>query len=67
MNKKIILLVEDNPSDIELTKRALERGHISNELVVVTDGQQALDYLFATGEFAGRNCKRITYVNPAGY
>lgn len=59
MNEKIILLVEDNPSDIELTKRALERGRISNKLVVVTDGQQALDYLFATGEFAGRDSKEM--------
>jgi two-component system, response regulator len=59
MNKKIILLVEDNPSDIELTKRAFERSHISNQLVVVTDGQQALDYLFGLGEFAGKNAKEL--------
>jgi CheY-like chemotaxis protein len=59
VNKKVILLVEDNPSDIELTKRAFERGHISNELVVVTDGQQALDYLFGTGNFSGRNPKEL--------
>lgn len=46
MNPQIILLVEDNPSDIELTKRALARNCISNELAVVRDGQEALDFLF---------------------
>jgi two-component system response regulator len=52
---KTILLIEDNPSDIDLTKRALEKGHIANDLVVATDGQEALDYLFGTGEYAGRD------------
>jgi two-component system response regulator len=46
MNSKIILLIEDNPSDIELTRRAFAREHITNELVVVEDGQAALEYLF---------------------
>jgi len=55
MTSKTILLVEDNPSDIDLTKRALEKGHILNKLVVASDGQEALDYLFATGEYAGRD------------
>lgn len=45
----VILLVEDNPSDIELTRRALKRSRVSNELVVVEDGQDALDYLLGTG------------------
>jgi two-component system, response regulator len=49
MNSKTILLVEDNPSDIDLTKRALSKSHILNELVVAEDGQEALDYLFGTG------------------
>jgi len=53
--KKTILLVEDNPSDIELTKRAFGREHINNEIVVAEDGQEALDYLFATGKYAGRD------------
>ncbi len=59
MNKKFILLVEDNPSDIELTKRAFSRGHISNELIVVTDGQQALEFLFGTGKFSNRNIREL--------
>ena len=55
MKDKTILLIEDNPSDIELTQRALEKGHILNELVVASDGQEALDYLFGTGAYAGRD------------
>ena len=55
MKSKIILLVEDNPSDIGLTQRALAKSHIANELVVAEDGQEALDYLFAMGRHKGRN------------
>jgi len=55
MTSKTILLAEDNPSDIELTKRALERSHVANTLVVAEDGPQALDYLFCTGSFSSRN------------
>lgn len=46
MNPKTILLVEDNPSDIALTRRALEKSRIANELFVAEDGQEALEYLF---------------------
>jgi two-component system response regulator len=45
MNMKSILLVEDNPDDVQLTKRALKQNNITNELVVVNDGVEAMDYL----------------------
>jgi two-component system response regulator len=54
-----ILLVEDNPDDIELTLRAFRKSKIANEIVVAHDGVEALDYLFATGEHAGRNNSRL--------
>lgn len=55
MNTKPILLVEDNQDDVDLTMMALEKSKILNEVVVVGDGVEALDYLFATGDFAGRD------------
>ena len=55
MANRRILLIEDNPSDIELTQRAFKRSHITNELVVVQDGQEALEYLFGSGAYAGRD------------
>jgi len=55
MKDKSIFLIEDNPSDVELTRRALEKGRILNELVVASDGQEALDYLFGTGAYTGRD------------
>ena len=55
MMDKIILLVEDNPSDIGLTKRALKKHRVTNQLVVAENGQEALDYLFGTGVHAGRD------------
>lgn len=55
MKQKAILLVEDNPSDVALTQRALAKSHIVNEMIVVEDGQEALDYLFASGQYAGRD------------
>jgi CheY-like chemotaxis protein len=62
MNTKTILLVEDNPSDIDLTKRALANANIANELIVAEDGQEALDYLFGTGHYAGRDAAPLLAV-----
>jgi CheY-like chemotaxis protein len=52
---KPILLVEDNPHDLELTLVALERSQLANEVVVVRDGAEALDYLFRRNEYADRS------------
>jgi two-component system, response regulator len=55
MEEKMILLVEDNADDEKLTLRALKKNNIGNEVVVARDGVEALDYLFGTGAYAGRN------------
>jgi two-component system response regulator len=55
MTARIILLVEDNPSDEALTLRAFKKSGITNHIVVMRDGAEALDYLFCLGAFAGRN------------
>lgn len=51
---KVILLAEDNPDDVVLTQRALNKANIANELHVVSDGQEALDYLFGRGKYADK-------------
>ena len=55
MNRKTLLLVEDNPDDEALTLRALRRNNVANEIIVARDGQEALDYLFGKGAFDGRD------------
>jgi two-component system, response regulator len=55
MEHKVILLVEDNPSDVALTQRALAKSRIANEMIVAEDGQEALNYLFAGGQYASRD------------
>lgn len=55
MSNKTILLVEDNPDDVDLTLRALKKNNIKNKIVVAYDGAEALDFLFGTGKFSGRD------------
>ena len=61
-NNEYILLVEDNPDDIELTLRALRKNNILNEVVVAKDGVEALDYLFATGTHEGCDISNMPQV-----
>ena len=55
LNEVEILLVEDNPYDAELTLRALQKKGLANKLLTFPDGVEALDFLFGTGEYVGRN------------
>ena len=55
MDKATILLIEDNPDDVELTLHAFQKNHMANDIVVATDGAEGLDYLFGTGKYAGRD------------
>lgn len=52
-----ILLVEDNPDDVELTLHALRTNNVTNRIEVARDGAEALDFIFARGAHAGRNVK----------
>ena len=62
MKNKVILLAEDNPDDVQLTLRALKKSKIMNEVVVAQDGIEALEYLFGTGKYAGRDTKVLPQV-----
>jgi CheY-like chemotaxis protein len=55
MSLKRILLAEDDPRDVELTLTALEEYRLTNEVIVVQDGEEALDYLYSRGKYAGRS------------
>ncbi len=57
MEKKLILIVEDNADDEKLTIRALEKSNILNEIVITRDGQEALDYLLCQGDYKDRDPK----------
>ena len=63
MKTKKILLVEDNPSDIDLTKRAFVKGRIANELIVAEDGQEALDYLFESDHNKGQDLRIASHAD----
>jgi two-component system response regulator len=62
MADRNILLVEDNPDDVALTLRALNKNNIANQVVVATDGAEALEYLFGTGSHAGRDLAEMPAV-----
>ena len=53
--EEVILLVEDNPDDVELTLRCLKKNNLCNEVVIAWDGEQALDYRCGTGSYRGRD------------
>ncbi|QNP41996.1 response regulator [Lysobacter solisilvae (ex Woo and Kim 2020)] len=59
MAHKDILLVEDNPDDVELTRLAFEEANVANRMIVVRDGAEALDYLFARGRYAERDPREL--------
>ena len=62
MEEKIILLVEDNPDDVDLTLRAFKKNNITNKVIIAKDGVEALDYLHGTGMYAGRDAKELPVV-----
>jgi CheY-like chemotaxis protein len=62
MSQKMIMVVEDNPDDEELTLRALRQAKIANEIVVTRDGNEALEFVFGKGQYAGRNLERMPAV-----
>lgn len=55
VNEVEILLVEDNPNDVELALRALKKNNIANNIVVISDGEQALDFIYGHGKYEGRD------------
>jgi two-component system response regulator len=57
-----ILLVEDNPRDAELTLRALKKHHLANKVCVVKDGEEALDFLFGTGQYIGQSLENMRVI-----
>ena len=57
-SKVEILLVEDNPTDVELTLRTLKKNNLTNKVQVATDGEEALDYIFATGSYKDREINK---------
>ncbi|TAK29541.1 MAG: response regulator [Chloroflexota bacterium] len=59
MRNKHLLLVEDNPDDVKLTLKVLERSGISNRVEIASDGIEALEYLQGTGKFAGRDTRDL--------
>lgn len=59
MDRTTILLIEDNPDDVELTLHAFQKNKMANDVVVASDGAEGLDYLFGTGKYAGRDAGQL--------
>lgn len=59
MDEIQILLVEDNPADVELTVRAMKKNNLANKIQVLGDGEEALDYIFAKGKYSQRSIENI--------
>ncbi len=62
LNAIELLLVEDNPQDLELTRRALQKANLANRIHVARDGAEALEYVFCEGAHAGRNLAEVPRV-----
>jgi two-component system response regulator len=62
MSEKMILLVEDNPDDEELTLRALRQAKVANDIVVARDGAEAIEFVFGEGRHAGRDTSKMPAV-----
>ena len=62
MEERIILLVEDNPDDVDLTLRALKQNNILNKVIIARDGVEALDYIMGTGKYEGRSVQNLPVV-----
>jgi two-component system response regulator len=62
MTDRYILLVEDNPDDEELTLLSLRKNNLGHEIIVVRDGVEAIEFLFGTGQYAGRDLSRTPTV-----
>jgi two-component system response regulator len=62
MTERYILLVEDNPDDEELTLLSLRKNTLSHDIIVVRDGVEAIEYLFGSGQYAGRDVQRVPTV-----
>jgi two-component system response regulator len=62
MTERYILLVEDNPDDEELTLLSLRKNNLAHEIIVVRDGVEAIEYLFGSGQYAGRDVQRVPTV-----
>ncbi len=62
MTQKIIFLVEHDKDDEEIVLLAIKKGNLANKVVVARDGVEAIDYLFATGRYAGRNVSEMPHL-----